>query len=154
MCKKLQQIVASLKMSQEEIKICPMTGPPVLHSSWERGGRNNRGLAIPGGLANRHSSLAGQRMAQGQTAKRGRETSVHVYHIHSTACPEAGPKWKHCIIFCCSRKRCERVLSKNAAYLTTNPWLQQDDMTSWPPTPDHSKMIWLADHQPLTTTRW
>ena len=30
----------------------------------------------------------------------------------------------------------------------------KERVRTWPPTPDHSKMMLLADHQPLTTARW
>ena len=43
-------------------------------------------------------------------------------------------------------------------WLTTNPWPQQDDAHGWPPwsqqdDPDLSKMMRMADHQPLTSAR-
>ena len=54
-------------------------------------------------------------------------------------------------VVCFSKIRCSSLtlpesvakgsLKRTVAYLTTNPWLQRDDVTSWPPTPDHSKMI-------------
>ena len=33
-------------------------------------------------------------------------------------------------------------------------WPQQHDANGWPPTLDHSNMMTIADHQPLTTATW
>ena len=65
--------------------------------------------------------------------------------------------WKHITrVFYVSPTAKPTFLSRNVflAMLTTNPWPQQDDQNSLPPTPDHSKMMAIADHQPQTRARW
>ena len=47
-----------------------------------------------------------------------------------------------------------KALRKGSFKERVHSWPQQDDVNSWPPTPDHSKMMLIADHQPLTTARW
>ena len=42
------------------------------------------------------------------------------------------------------------ISARWCAWLTTNPWPQQDDAHGWPPTPDLSKIMCMADHQPPT----
>ena len=52
------------------------------------------------------------------------------------------------LLFVFSRKRCERVLSKNVFIADHQP------LTKMMLIADHSKMMLVADHQPLPTARW